>query len=171
MDNKTLVALQESINDWEKRARDKRFVSERECPLCTLDRKQGQGDCKTCIIKERTGEAECHNTPFWNKTRIPFPIYEQNEIAFLKSFLPKDKEESKMKFVIKDDMQGNKNIKVELSLGYGSGGFVKIYANNKGENRKILMVFKDGQFKRCWGAQTEGVNTNSHGQIIESERG
>jgi len=93
MDNETLVALKESISDWERRARDRGLSLERECPLCALDKKQGRGDCKTCIIMKQTGQSECHSTPFWNKTGVPFPIYEQNEIAFLKSLLPKEKQE------------------------------------------------------------------------------
>ncbi len=93
MDNETLVALKESISDWERRARDRGLNLEKECPLCTLDKKQGRGDCETCIIMKQTGKNECHGTPFWDRIGVPFPIYEQNEIAFLKSFLPKEKQE------------------------------------------------------------------------------
>lgn len=168
MDNKTLVALEESIDDWKKKARG--IKVDRECPLCVLGWKRGtpleRHKCWNCIIKERTGQYECHGSPFWNKGSTR---YELNMVEYLESFLPQKKEEVKMKFVIKDSNQRKENVKVELSLENGSDGFVKIYASSKGENRKILMTFKDGKFRRCWGAQTEGVNTNTHGQIIEKE--
>ncbi len=166
MDNETLVALKESINIWEPRGRDRDYW--KACPLCVLGKKKSIYKCDDCIIKKRTGEGECHGTPFWSD-KDNFPIYEENMVRYLESFLPKDKEEAKMRFVIKDYNHKGKNIEVELSLEYGSDEFVRICANSRGENRKILMIFKDGKFKRCWGAQTDGVDTNIHGQITENE--
>ena len=166
MDNKTLVALKESIKNWERQVRDEGF-DPGDCPLCALDKKQGRGDCESCIIKERTGLGQCHDTPFWNKTGVPFPIYEQNEIAFLKSLLPKEKEESKMKFVIKNDKQKNKNVEVELSLKSGSlspYGDVEVYSGSK-----VLIAFKGGKFIRPTNARLNGIETDSNGRILEIE--
>jgi hypothetical protein len=81
--------------------------------------------------------------------------------------MPTNKEEVKMKFVIKDDKQKAENVEVELSLEYTGGGNVYLYANKGSSDEKVLMKFKDGKFYRLGNVITKGIVTNSSMQIME----
>lgn len=165
MDNKTLIALKESISDWKKRAKNGNLGS-KECPLCTLEiKKEGLGSkCTDCIIKKRTGRAYCHGTPYWAWVDAvgKLPLRQQlicanEEVEFLESFLPK---EEKMKFVIGNE---KKEAEVELYLRKGAEGIVTLMTGNG----ICLMDFKDGKFERCCGAGMDGIKTSREGKILE----
>ncbi len=163
MDNETLVALKESIGDWKKRAKGETIV--KACPLCELTKKRDEGRavCFGCIIEQRTGLDGCIGTPYWEDEKLGFPIYENNMVKFLESFLPK-KEEVKKKFVIRDDdKQKEKDVEVELHLSENMNG-VRLIGNNY-----TLMTFKDGKFRRVTCVDEIGIETDSQGRILEYE--
>lgn len=94
-DSEDALALDESISDWNKKA--KGIDPGRDCPLCILGRKRdgkanSRDKCTNCIIKVHTGNNECKGTPYWDNSRYA-PDYYQQEITFLESLRPKKKVE------------------------------------------------------------------------------
>lgn len=101
MDECTREALELSIVKWEKNleaARELRFkdvkTSEIDCPLCDLFIRNG---CGGCPVSERTGTGYCRGTPYDRVYKAYIDKDEDNivsacedELAFLKSLLPKE---------------------------------------------------------------------------------
>lgn len=104
MDEKTLKALQGSIEKW-RRIVEERGVDKgtKNCPLCQLFYKD---ICTGCPVSEHTGYAWCEDTPYPEWTGItsltilgsgsvrqvhsPEQLQvAQNELDFLKSLLPR----------------------------------------------------------------------------------
>ncbi len=143
MDSEDLQALEESISDWEKKARGE-TVKDR-CPLCILGEKRESGNnrCNRCIIKKRTGRAECHGTPVWNNdTGLS---YKRDMVKFLKSFLPKpkpDREEIKMREVIvTKPIEGTNigDVSTYKTYGYKCGKDVRLLRHIDNEYQWITM--------------------------------
>lgn len=105
MDKETREARDESIDDWERRARGE-DLGNKKCPQCVLGekrdgRKHVDDKCRHCIIKERTGKVQCYGTPYWNwrdarytKNTKDQLFYVDQEVTFLKSFLPKEEKKA-----------------------------------------------------------------------------
>ncbi len=70
-----------------------------------------------------------------------------------------------MRFVIKDDNKKEKECEVELWLE-GDGDSVSLCGFSNG-NKRCLLVLRNGKVKRISNAEMKGIDTNSHGQIIE----
>lgn len=89
MDEKTLTALKESIEKWEKRAAGDHTLplGVHACPLCVLNVLR-TGTCNKCPIFEKTGEHSCENTPYVNYVDNATNANAQRELDFLKSLLP-----------------------------------------------------------------------------------
>jgi len=105
MNKKTLIALNASIEKWEKRANGDHSQSPgmHNCPLCRLfhenfkDEEDDKESCQGCPVYERTGYSYCEETPY---TAYYFHRTNANahaELDFLKSLLPV-KEEKKEAF-------------------------------------------------------------------------
>jgi hypothetical protein len=87
MEQEKLVALQESIQKWEKLAEGNgdRAPSQYTCPLCILYHRDG---CKDCPVHERTGQQYCRGTPYMDYYYVGSKDNAQKELDFLKSLLP-----------------------------------------------------------------------------------
>lgn len=104
MDDKTLTALKESIEKWERNAvaetPEDFTTGVASCALCRIFEWRG---CAGCPVKRRTGKTACADTPFvyaaiarWRWSRDPSDAarrgaahaYARDEVAFLRSLLP-----------------------------------------------------------------------------------
>ena len=98
MTEKTLVALQGSIEKWEKIvARTGVDEGVRNCPLCQLFRTR-HNNCNGCPVMEKADMPYCIRTPYprfalvRNRENVlASRKYAQDELKFLKSLLPKKK--------------------------------------------------------------------------------
>jgi len=98
MDEKTLTALNASIEKWEKRAGGDHSESPglRSCPLCKVfheDYREGGKSCDGCPVFERTGYRYCENTPYTAYYFQRTNANAQAEVDFLRSLLPPEKKE------------------------------------------------------------------------------
>ena len=112
MEKETLEALKKSILKWKRIVHSSEALDRAEdnCPLCALFRKQHT--CRGCPVARKAGKTECRNTPFeawykhfearghyfnWNEPNHRVPSCKKcmrlakEELAFLKSLLPKGK--------------------------------------------------------------------------------
>ena len=106
MDDKTLTALKQSIEKWERNVvaetTDDFTTGATTCPLCGLFWRGGR--CTGCPIKVKTGKPRCIDTPYmeaYTAGRVwrydPFRTgfraaahaASREEVAFLRSLLPK----------------------------------------------------------------------------------
>lgn len=90
MDEKTLKALKDAIDLWERIRDDPDFEEgDEKCPLCEVF--FGDYDfgtlCKGCPIYERTGLTKCRGTPYYAYSNGDSDGA-QDEIDFLRSLLP-----------------------------------------------------------------------------------
>ncbi len=68
-----------------------------------------------------------------------------------------------MKFVIKDDMQEERDVEVKLSLQKNTYyGDVEVVSDGI-----VLVAFKDGKIRRIGGATKKGIFTDVRGRILE----
>lgn len=104
MDDRTLEALEVSIEKWERNTVAQMLcdvsVSESSCALCRLFISK---ECKGCPVRESSGYKYCRETPYkkavnsllsWRNgvgSRDEFQSAARDEVDFLKSLLPKDK--------------------------------------------------------------------------------
>jgi hypothetical protein len=100
MNAKTLKALKQSIAHWRRLATGKTKRGEKPsghyCPLCKLF----PGPCEGCPVMAETKQSDCWGSPWgeanWNYFNIgkrsgAFKAAAREELAFLKSLLPKRK--------------------------------------------------------------------------------
>ena len=93
MDEKTLKALKDAIEDWEDIRDGELDLSVHDCPLCKLfqldiwDRRHW---CCGCPIFKVTGQILCDGTPFEDYLDNETPENAQHEIDFLRSLLPEE---------------------------------------------------------------------------------
>jgi len=108
MNPETLVALQKSIEHWERLAtgtsKEEEGVGRSHCDLCKLFYPpipplewENAWDCAGCPVRQATGFRFCANTPYNNanaasrlsgKLSPEFQLAAAKELAFLKSLLP-----------------------------------------------------------------------------------
>lgn len=105
MDDKTLTALKQSIDKWERNAVAETpgnfDVGAASCPLCKLF---WEDDCERCPVRDETNEERCYGSPYdvalvaikkWNydphdaDLRASAQAAARAEVAFLRSLLPK----------------------------------------------------------------------------------
>lgn len=105
MKERTLTALKESIQKWERRAAGDHNgkLGVNGCPLCQIHNVSYnvEKNCLGCPVFERTGKRHCIDTPYYTYARGDrTDANAQAEVDFLKSLLPiaaplKEKEEEK----------------------------------------------------------------------------
>lgn len=113
-----LVALKDSIGNWEKRARGK--VVRDACPLCNACSECFFDATKNkirCPVYEATGKRNCERTPYWDWVSNMTPENAQKEVDFLKSLLPKEEpltKESLTKESLKEILRDEYGIEPEV---------------------------------------------------------
>ena len=109
MDDRTLTALRQSIEKWERNAvaetPDDFATGAETCALCDLF--YWKDGCNGCPVKERTGQWGCRGTPYlaadgaryeWSACpsdttrRDAARAAARAEVAFLRSLLPKEED-------------------------------------------------------------------------------
>lgn len=103
MTQRALRALKLSIAHWRRLATGKRRKFESthggDCALCVIYR-QGLVDCSGCPVMKKTGHSVCAKTPYheanynaitFGLDSLEFRMAARNELAFLRSLLPKKK--------------------------------------------------------------------------------
>ena len=109
MDKETEAALRESIKHWEENVAAKKVedtgVAASDCALCI--KFFDDGLCNGCPVKQHTSRVRCKETPFYRawiaennwfvnpgseKAAAAFKAAAQEELDFLKSLLPKEKQ-------------------------------------------------------------------------------
>jgi hypothetical protein len=103
MDQRTLRALQGSIEKWERNlelAEENNLsaldLSRGSCPLCDLFWRYDSGiSCRGCPIFERTGFLRCQHTPYYRVGETQYENLQvactaaiEDEITLLRSLLP-----------------------------------------------------------------------------------
>jgi hypothetical protein len=102
MNNKTLEALQASIEKWEQNAEvenlSQALMGAGNCPLCVLFNNHDRAYnsfCKGCPVFESTGYKYCEGTPYMAAQDADesydvsaFRAAARKEVKFLKSLLP-----------------------------------------------------------------------------------
>jgi len=94
MKERTLAALKESIEKWERRAAGDHDgkLGTSGCPLCQLFNKNSYDvtqNCIGCPVYETTGVRHCINTPYYTYAHGDRTDADaQAEVDFLKSLLP-----------------------------------------------------------------------------------
>ncbi len=103
MNTKTLKALEESIEHWQRLADGcEEEIGCRSCPLCKLFI---QDNCNGCPVAEKTGVKYCYGSPYQlrdldsfmgddEKSHNPsFLKAAKEEVEFLRSMLPGERQE------------------------------------------------------------------------------
>lgn len=90
MNKKTLMALKQRIEIWEKKARGiyMNKIGYSYCPLCKLFGNRG---CVGCPVREKTGEKYCVGTPYYKYYDERTKRNARKMVDFLKALLPKRK--------------------------------------------------------------------------------
>lgn len=106
MNEKTLKALEDSVQKWDLIAHGIITEDSVDCPLCELYLNDAADDCKKCPIYKKTKMESCYNTPYDDINLESSIVLEEDlvknpndppnlnaveeEIEFLISLLPTD---------------------------------------------------------------------------------
>jgi hypothetical protein len=96
MDERSLKALKDAIELWERIESRELNEGDFNCPLCETFCVHGPTgySCTNCPIRKKTGRENCEGTPYWSYRNDAEDRDERahDEVVFLRSLLPEGEE-------------------------------------------------------------------------------